>query len=202
MSSSADRIGAGVGQKEQVAAQGRPARFPGQSVEQQVATLVQAGNQLRVGDVFGSEVEGVQLAGGGAEPDGGILVEDGDPHAAIWSDTLRPWTATELREQVLARDATTQSATTLRRDEQVAAVLMRRRLSRPCDPPCGLLTEQVWLMINRADRRAGGLSASAIPKLRPNSATPLRCTSRRVSPPTPGMASSPARSQGSSCPPC
>ena len=67
-----DRIGAGAGQKEQVAVQGRPARFPGQSVEQQVATLVQAGNQRRVGDVFGSEVERV-LAGGGAEPDGGIL---------------------------------------------------------------------------------------------------------------------------------
>jgi hypothetical protein len=49
-----------------MAAQGRPAR----SVEQQVAALVQTGSQLRVGDVFGSEVEGVQLAGGGAEPDG------------------------------------------------------------------------------------------------------------------------------------
>jgi hypothetical protein len=48
----------------------------------------------------------------------GSLVEDGDPHAAIWSDTLRPRTATGLREQVLARDATPQSATTLRRDEQ------------------------------------------------------------------------------------
>jgi hypothetical protein len=76
-----DRIGAGADQKEQVVAQGRPARFPGQSVEQQVATLVQAGNQLRVGDVFGSEVEGVQLAGGGAEPDGGILLV---PAAGWW----------------------------------------------------------------------------------------------------------------------
>jgi hypothetical protein len=57
-----------------MAAQGRPARFPGQCVEQQVAALVQTGNQLRVGDVFGSEVEGVQLAGGGAEPDSGILL--------------------------------------------------------------------------------------------------------------------------------
>jgi hypothetical protein len=56
-----------------VAAQGRPARFPGESVEQHVAALVQTGNQLRVGDVFGSEVEGVQLAGGGARPDGEIL---------------------------------------------------------------------------------------------------------------------------------
>ena len=51
-----------------------------------------------------------------------VPVEDGDTHAAIWSDTLRPGTATELREQVLAPDATPQSATTLRRDEQDSAV--------------------------------------------------------------------------------
>jgi hypothetical protein len=68
-----DRIGAGAGQRSRW-----PRRVghqvPRESVEQQVAALVQTGSQLRVGDVFGSEVEGVQLAGGGAEPDGGILL--------------------------------------------------------------------------------------------------------------------------------
>jgi hypothetical protein len=40
-------------------------------------------------------------------------------------DTLPHLTATGLREQVLARDATPQSATTLRRDEQDSAVGLR-----------------------------------------------------------------------------
>jgi hypothetical protein len=61
------------------------------------------------------------------------VVEDGDPHAAFWSDTFRLRTATELREQVLARDATPQSATTLQPEEQDSAVGLRPLPRRP--PP-------------------------------------------------------------------
>ena len=70
-----DRIGAGSGQKQQVGTQGRPCRLPGQPVEQTVGALVEAGNHLWPGEVFGGEVEGVEVAGGGgAEPDGGVLL--------------------------------------------------------------------------------------------------------------------------------
>jgi AAA domain len=41
------------------------------------------------------------------------VVGDGDPHAVIQPVSLHPRTATELLEQILARDATPQSATTL-----------------------------------------------------------------------------------------
>ena len=40
------------------------------------------------------------------------VVGDGDPHALIQPDSLRPRTATELLEQILARDASPRSATT------------------------------------------------------------------------------------------
>ena len=46
------------------------------------------------------------------------VVGDGDPHSMISPDSLRPRTATELLEQILARDATPQSATTLQREQQ------------------------------------------------------------------------------------
>jgi AAA domain len=46
------------------------------------------------------------------------VVGDGDPHNVIQPDSLHPRTATELLEQILARDAAPQSATTLRRDQQ------------------------------------------------------------------------------------
>jgi hypothetical protein len=61
------------------------------------------------------------------------VVEDGDPHAAIWSDTLRLRTATELHEQVLARDAIPQSATTLQPEEQDSAVGLRAAAARYLD---------------------------------------------------------------------
>jgi hypothetical protein len=52
---------------------------------------------------------------------------------------------------------------------------MRRRLPRPCRSPVwDFLTEQVWLMITRADRRAEVYQLALLPSCGPNSATPLR----------------------------
>ena len=45
------------------------------------------------------------------------VVGDGDPHAVIQPDSLHPRTATELLEQILARDASPHSATTLHREQ-------------------------------------------------------------------------------------
>jgi conjugative relaxase-like TrwC/TraI family protein len=45
------------------------------------------------------------------------VVGDGNPHAVIQPDSLHPRTATELLEQILSRDATPQSATTLYREQ-------------------------------------------------------------------------------------
>jgi hypothetical protein len=46
------------------------------------------------------------------------VVGDADPHAVIQPDSLHPRTATEMLEQILARDAAPQSATTLQREQQ------------------------------------------------------------------------------------
>jgi hypothetical protein len=46
------------------------------------------------------------------------VVGDGDPHMVLQPDNQHPRTATELLEQILARDATPQSAITLQREEQ------------------------------------------------------------------------------------
>ena len=45
------------------------------------------------------------------------LVGNGDPHTLIRPDTIRPFTATELLEHILARDDTPKSASTLVRDQ-------------------------------------------------------------------------------------
>jgi DNA primase catalytic core len=44
-------------------------------------------------------------------------VGDGDPHSLIRPETIHPSTATDLLEQILARDGAPQSATTLQRDQ-------------------------------------------------------------------------------------
>jgi ATP-dependent exoDNAse (exonuclease V) alpha subunit len=46
------------------------------------------------------------------------VVGDGDPHGVIQPDSLHPRTATELLEQILARDEVPQSATTMQRERQ------------------------------------------------------------------------------------
>jgi hypothetical protein len=50
------------------------------------------------------------------------VVGDGDPHAVIQPDSLHPRAATELLGQILARDASPQSASTLQREQQDPAV--------------------------------------------------------------------------------
>jgi DNA primase catalytic core len=45
-------------------------------------------------------------------------VGDGDPHSLIWPESVRPSTATDILEQILARDDAARSATTLQRDQQ------------------------------------------------------------------------------------
>jgi AAA domain len=61
------------------------------------------------------------------------VVGDGDPHAVIRFDSLHPRTATELLEQVLARDATPQSATTLQREQQDSAARLGAATARYLD---------------------------------------------------------------------
>ena len=45
------------------------------------------------------------------------VVGDGDPHSLIRPETIHPLTATDLLEQIMARDDTARSATTLQRDQ-------------------------------------------------------------------------------------
>ena len=61
------------------------------------------------------------------------LVGDGDPHTVIRPVTIRPATATELLEHILARDDTPRSASTLLREQQESrrpARQLRRALYR------------------------------------------------------------------------
>jgi DNA primase catalytic core len=52
------------------------------------------------------------------------VVGDGDPHSLVWPGTMRPLTATDLLEQILARDDAARSATTLRREAHDPAGLL------------------------------------------------------------------------------
>jgi hypothetical protein len=61
------------------------------------------------------------------------VVGDGDPHAVIQPDSLHPRTATELLEQILARDASPQSATTVQREQQDPAVRLGAATARYLD---------------------------------------------------------------------
>src|SRR5215218_7927115 len=61
------------------------------------------------------------------------LVGDGDPHTLIRPDTVRPSTATELLEHILARDDTRQSASTLMRQQQDSAVRLGAAVERYID---------------------------------------------------------------------
>jgi hypothetical protein len=58
------------------------------------------------------------------------VVGDGDPHAVIQPGSLHPRTATELLEQILARDATPQSATTLQWEQQDLAARLGAAMTR------------------------------------------------------------------------
>jgi conjugative relaxase-like TrwC/TraI family protein len=61
------------------------------------------------------------------------VVGDGDPHAVIQPDSLHPRTATELLEQILARDASPLSATTLQREQHDPAVRLGAATARYLD---------------------------------------------------------------------
>ena len=61
------------------------------------------------------------------------VVGDGDPHNVIRPDTVHPRTATELLEQILARDASPQSATTLQRGQQDPAARLGPATARYVD---------------------------------------------------------------------
>jgi AAA domain len=61
------------------------------------------------------------------------VVGDGDPHTLIRPDTILPSTATELLEQVLARDGSPRSASTLLREQQDPAVRLGESVARYLD---------------------------------------------------------------------
>jgi hypothetical protein len=61
------------------------------------------------------------------------VVGDGDPHTVIQPDNVHLRTATDLLEQILARDASPQSATTLQREQQDPAVRLRAATARYLD---------------------------------------------------------------------
>jgi AAA domain len=61
------------------------------------------------------------------------VVGDGDPHTVIQPNNVHLRTATELLEQILARDATPQSATTLDREQQDPAARLGAAAARYLD---------------------------------------------------------------------
>jgi AAA domain len=61
------------------------------------------------------------------------VVGDGDPHTLIRPDTILPSTATELLEQILARDGSPRSANTLLREQQDPAVRLGESVGRYLD---------------------------------------------------------------------
>ncbi len=60
-------------------------------------------------------------------------VGDGDPHTLIRPDSVRPRTATELLEHILARDEAARSASTLLQEQQDPAVRLRDATERYTD---------------------------------------------------------------------
>jgi conjugative relaxase-like TrwC/TraI family protein len=61
------------------------------------------------------------------------VVGDGDPHTLIRPDTILPSTATEQLEQILARDGSPRSASTLLREQQDPAVRLGESVARYVD---------------------------------------------------------------------
>jgi hypothetical protein len=62
-----------------------------------------------------------------------LVVANGDPHTVLQPNNVHLRTATELLEQILARDATAQSATSLRREQQDPAVRLGAATARYLD---------------------------------------------------------------------
>jgi conjugative relaxase-like TrwC/TraI family protein len=61
------------------------------------------------------------------------VVRDGDPHGLLQPNNAHPRTATDLLEQILARDASPQSASTLLREQQDPAVRLGAATARYLD---------------------------------------------------------------------
>ena len=100
------------------------------------------------------------------------VVGDGDPHAVIQPDSLHLRTATELLEQILGRDASPHSATTLHRERHDPAARLGAAAARYLDA-LHLAAEhvagpQVVVRLDQnADRMVTGLTeAPAWPSLR------------------------------------
>jgi hypothetical protein len=100
------------------------------------------------------------------------VVSDGDPHTVIQPDNVHLRTATDLLEQILARDATPQSATTLQREQQDPAVRLGAATARYLDA-IHVAAEQlagpqaVANLDRSADRLITGLSGDPVwPTLR------------------------------------
>jgi hypothetical protein len=64
-----------------------------------------------------------------------LAVGDGDPHIILRPDHIHVHTATELLKQILARDATPPSATTLQREQHDPAILLGHATARYLDRP-------------------------------------------------------------------
>ncbi|WP_091414938.1 MobF family relaxase [Friedmanniella luteola] len=102
------------------------------------------------------------------------VVGDGDPHTAIHPDTIYPRTATDLLEQILARDDTPTSASTLQRHQQDAALRLGDAADRYLDA-LHVAAEQVagadtlTALDHTAEQVAAGLTHEpAWPTLRAN----------------------------------
>jgi DNA primase catalytic core len=70
------------------------------------------------------------------------VVGDGDPHSVIEPNMVRPLTATDILESILARDDAQQSATTLLREQSDPAVLLGDATQRYLD---GLAVAAEWI---------------------------------------------------------
>ncbi|HWJ52460.1 MAG TPA: AAA family ATPase, partial [Propionibacteriaceae bacterium] len=100
------------------------------------------------------------------------VIRDGDPHAMLQPDNVHLRTATEMLEQILARDASPQSASTLQREQQDPAVRLGAATIRYLDALYvaaeHLAGPQVVANLERsADRLLNGLTGEpAWPTLR------------------------------------
>jgi conjugative relaxase-like TrwC/TraI family protein len=91
------------------------------------------------------------------------VVGDGDPHTLIRPDTIRPSTATELLEQILARDGSPRSASTLLREQRDPAVRLGESVARYLDAlhmaaEAVIGTSEVQAVESSANRLVPGLS--------------------------------------------
>jgi ATP-dependent exoDNAse (exonuclease V) alpha subunit len=115
-----------------------PAEYVGTSVELGYATTVHAAQGVTAdtmhGVVTGEESRQqlyTMLTRGRADNHVYVsVVGDGDPYAVLQPDNVHLRTATEMLEQILARDASPQSASTLQRGQQDPAVRLGAATAR------------------------------------------------------------------------